>query len=239
MIQPATQSLLLTFLRECYANKISVEFLFGAADWVLTPNHEIALNLARLSVAFQKSISNAVPSYDSCNSNSGGGIPVTTGPATTGRATTGRATTGTATTGPATTGRPATSTTGPSGGTGTNGNEVVVLTRTPATTRRRGTFNVSVGYVAQGRRDIVVELLDSNNYNGFGWGQVTVPAGKGGAVISIDMRQVPVPEGNNYFLRAWSVDAGMGNIPGAYNSKYDQDTKPVIVTTALSYTDSC
>lgn len=159
--------------------------------------------------------------------------PATTGPATTGRATTGPATTGPVTTGPATTGT--TTGSGSSGGNaGTTTGELLVAVRSPATVPRSGSFNVTVGYYAHGSRDIVVDLLDSNNYTWYGKGFATVNAGKGGAVVTVNIQNSPAV-GNDYILHLWSVGTGMDN--GEY--VYDNQIVPVRVASSLTYTQQC
>jgi hypothetical protein len=163
----------------------------------------------------------------------GGGAVTTTGrPATTGPATTGRATTGPntgSTTGPATT----------SGGTGTgNGKETVIITRSPSTVAETSLFTIIVGYEAQAPRDIIVDLLDTNNYFSWGRGVVSVPAGKGRTALTIRVQNGPA-RGNQYIFNAWSIGAGMANVPNVWNQAFDTHSVGFTVGDQLVFTDSC
>jgi len=48
---------LTTFIKNCYAQGIKVELLFGNAEWALTPNHGTPIGLAKQAVAYIQSLS--------------------------------------------------------------------------------------------------------------------------------------------------------------------------------------
>ena len=145
---------------------------------------------------------------------------------TTARATTGTATSSGGSTSGGTTGVPV-----------TNYKDSVIMTRTPSVVGNFGMLNITVGYVAAAPRDITVDLLDTVNYNWYGKGTVSVPAGKGVVTITLSIQNFPVAS-SNYFFHVWTVDQGLADVPGSWNSAYDDQSISVIVGDGLKY-DYC
>jgi hypothetical protein len=153
---------------------------------------------------------------------------------TTGTKTTTGAQSATSTSGAQTATSGAQTATSTSGGTGGNpsGCESVIMATAPKTVTATSNFNVTIGYRAQGSRDIVVDLINGNSW--YGKGMATVAAGKGAVVVTV-MTQNNPPTGSTYQLHAWSVNQGQGNVANAYNSAYDNDLKTVTVGNRVSY----
>jgi hypothetical protein len=119
-----------------------------------------------------------------------------------------------------------------SSGTGTCG-ELVILSTIPKSIKASSMFNVTVGYWAGGPRDIVVDLMDKNS-NWYGKGTITVPAGKGSAMLSVKVQNSP-SQSSNYYLHAWSVNQGTANNENAWSTAYDNDNQNIVVGNSLKY----
>jgi len=133
---------------------------------------------------------------------------------------------------------------GTSGGSSSGGSvpgnlvDTVIMTRLPSTIPRNGIFNVTFGYVAKGNRDIIIDILDSNNFSWYGKGAVSVPEGKGSASFSIRVQNNPAP-GSNYFFHAWMVNQGQAEVPNAWTNAYDEHSVNVVVGNSLVYPQTC
>jgi hypothetical protein len=184
------------------------------------------------------------PAYTTCwearvgGSGSSGVVNTTT----TGKATTTAATATTAaTTAAATSAATVASATSTSSTTGTGsttgstpatGCETLIIVSAPTTISQTSSFNVTLAYVAQANRDIIVDLMGGNNW--YGKGVVTVPAGKGSATLTVVPQGNP-QMGNNYSLHAWDVAQGQASVNGAWNSAYDNDYKTLTVGNSVTY----
>jgi hypothetical protein len=109
--------------------------------------------------------------------------------------------------------------------------DIVIISNPPSTVTATGSFNVTIAYAASASRDIVVDLMDTDE-SWYGKGTATVAAGKGPIVITVTVQNSP-SQSNNYQLHAWIVDAGQADVTNAWNSAYDNDYQSVSVGSSL------
>jgi len=115
------------------------------------------------------------------------------------------------------------------------GSDIVIISRAPTSITANSQFNVTVAYIASLPRDIVVDILDSNN-RWFGKGITNVPAGKGTITVTIN-GQNSAPMGNNYLFKAWNVVRGVAGTDGDWTHAIDQDFRGVTVGNYITYAD--